>query len=260
MVRSHTQELLAGPRPRATCDRCQAQKLRCVKTKDQPECLRCAKHKTSCTFSVRKQRRTRDSEAENTIAETALPVVPHAHGSEFSVAGTPSNISSPSLDTWAMDFNSLFATENLHTLSTPLEPQHHQSLGVLDIIRELAEVNVRLHDHFCTLSTHTHPESSGSTSDGQTSRFFAIDETFTLTNNFITLVRRLQMSLDDPVNIGISIDQATTLLILSCFHRLMDIYSFIAGSIQSCSQNPQLPLEGDQPAVCLPSLQVDWTR
>lgn len=287
MVRSHTQELLAGPRTRATCDRCHAQKLRCVKSADHPDCLRCAKHGTSCIFSIRTRRRIRDpSEGSSAFTDAmsltrspaapspgylpaqgsteATSLVPSStclslQGAQLSLAGMPSMQSPVNHDAWAMDFNNLFAADGLDPVSTvtSIEARNSPDCTTLDIVRELGSLNVRLYDHFCTLPTPPHHARDSNPASGPKSRgCFAVDETFTLTNAFIMLLRQLQVSLNDPVNAGASMDQATTFLILSCFHRLMDIHGFIANSIQGCSQNPQMPLPGEQPLVTLPPLQL----
>ncbi|KAF2132467.1 hypothetical protein P153DRAFT_353980 [Dothidotthia symphoricarpi CBS 119687] len=259
MVRSHTQELLAGPRLRSTCDRCHAQKLRCVKTVDLQKCLRCAKHRTSCTFSARSQRKVREPEREHATADRTAPLALSTSllvdDSPCSVAGLP-NTTSPSFDSWTMDFSNLFPTESVGSMSTSLEGQDTQPLAIADAIRELANLNVRLYNHFCTLPAPLHSENTVQTPDFSVNRFFAIDETFTLTRSLITLLKRLQLSLDDPLSSDASIDQATTLLILSCYHRLLDVYGSIASNIRSCSQNPQLPWPGEEPAVRLPPLQI----
>jgi hypothetical protein len=261
MVRSHTHELFAGPRPRTTCDRCHAQKLRCVKSDDQPACLRCTKHSTSCTFSVRTKRKTRDAKSALTGTTSPMPSPSPLliQGSELSLTDLPGMPLSLGQDAWAMDLGNLFAAESLDHMSTgsSIEAQNSQCSATLDIVRELGTMNVRLYDHFCTLPAPSHhANDSHSTPDPSSPGSFAVDETFTLTNTFIMLLRQLQVSLNDPVNAGASMDQATTFLILSCFHRLMDIHGFIATSIQGCSQNPQMPLPGEQPLVTLPPMQV----
>jgi hypothetical protein len=261
MVRSHTRELLAGPRPRTTCDRCHAQKLKCLKTADQPTCLRCAKHKTSCTISARSQRKTRDLELKHSPVDRASAMAPPtllADGAELPIAGPSGIASSPTLtlDGWAMDFNNMYATENMDPLSMSLGTEENQPFAARDTVRELTNLNVRLYDHYCTLPKPHQPNNSSRASRSSNSDFFAIDETFTLTNAFITLLRQLHMSLEDPVILGASIDPATSYLVLSCFHRSMDIYGFIAARILACSQDPQMPLPGDQPAVLLPPLQI----
>jgi hypothetical protein len=288
MVRSHTQELLAGPRTRATCDRCHAQKLRCVKSADRPDCLRCSKYKTSCTFSVRMRRRIRDSSEGNSAFTDGIcfgqcpaapspgylqsqasteenPLVPSPaciplQSSQLSLAGMPSPVNH---DAWAMDFNTLFAPDSLDPISTTASIEGRSDPGstTLDIVRELGSLNVWLYDHFCTLLTlYNHAKATTPASDLKGPECFAIDETFTLTNTFIMLLRQLLVSLNNPVNAGASMDRATTFLILSCFHRLMDVHGFLANSIQECSQNPQMPLPGEQPLVTLPPLQIGSFR
>lgn len=171
----------------------------------------------------------------------------------------PSMNASVNHDAWAMDFNSLFAADSLDPMSavTSVEAHNSPDSATLDIVRELGSLNVRLYDHFCTLPTLPHHAKAATPASGPKSPgCFAVDETFTLTNTFIMLLRQLQVSLNDPVNAGASMDQATTFLILSCFHRLMDIHGFIANSIQGCSQDPQMPLPGEQSLVTLPPLQL----
>jgi hypothetical protein len=256
MVRSHSQELLAGPRLRTTCDRCHVQKLRCLKTVDQVTCIRCTKHKTSCTFSVRTQRKARALDAKDTLKERESTMPSPAplliRSSELSTTNSTSIASSPTIDAWAMDFNTLFATESLDSLSTLVGTQNSH----FDVIRELANMNVALNDHFYTLPVTIRPGDSVRAADSQSPSYFAIDETFSLTNTFITLLKQLRISLNSPTNHGASIDHATTLLVLSCFHRFMDIYGSIANRTQACAQDPQMPLPGDQPAVRLPPLQL----
>jgi hypothetical protein len=291
MVRSHTQELLAGPRTRATCDRCHAQKLRCVKSADRADCLRCSRYRTSCIFGVRMKRQIRDSLEGNSaftdgisLAQSpaapspgyllsqasteAASLVPSSaciplQGSQLSLVGMPSMHSPVNHDAWAMDFNNLFATDSLNPVSitTSIERQSDPGSTTMDIVRELGSLNVQLYDHFCTLLTlYHHAKTTTPASDSKGPEFFAIDETFTLTNTFIMLLRQLLVSLNDPVNAGASMDQATTFLILSCFHRLMDVHGFLANSIQECSQNPRMPLPGEQPLVTLPPLQIGSFR
>jgi hypothetical protein len=287
MVRSHTQELLTGPRTRTTCDRCHAQKLRCVKSADLPDCLRCSKHGALCIFSVRIKRRIRDSSEGNSVftdeislarspaapppgylpsqaSAEATPLVPFSaciplQGSQLSLAGMPSMHSPVNHDAWAMDFTNLFAADSLDPMSTTtsVEGRSNSDSTTLDIVRELGSLNVRSYDHFCTLlMLSRHAKDTTPASNSKDPECFAIDETFTLTNTFIMLLRQLLVSLNDPLNGGASIDQATTCLILSCFHRLMDIHGFIANSIRECSQHPPMPLPGEQPLVTLPPLQL----
>jgi hypothetical protein len=169
---------------------------------------------------------------------------------------SPPSASPSSFDTWTMDFSNMFSTENMGTTSALVDGQDKQPLAVADAVRELADLNVRLYNPSCTLPVPVHSGSTPQPVDSSRSRFFAIDETFKLTRALITILKRLQLSLDDPLSGVTSIDQATTLLILSCYHRLLDVYECIASNIRSCSQNPQLPWPGEEPAVRLPSLQV----
>lgn len=156
-----------------------------------------------------------------------------------------------------MDFSTLFPAANLSNESAPtVVNQDIEPLAISDAVRELADLNVRLYDHFSTLPAPLQSNNAIQAPSLQQSRLFAIDETFTLTSALITLLKRLHLFLNAHQASGPSIDQATTLLILSCYHRLLDIHESIARNIQSCSQNPQLPWPGEEPAVRLPPLQV----
>ena len=52
------------------------------------------------------------------------------------------------------------------------------------------------------------------------------------------------------------LDQATVLLILSCYYRLMDIYESIFGHMQACAKHSTTPISDDGRTVTLPPLQV----
>lgn len=262
MVRSHTQELLAGPKPRTTCDRCHSQKLRCIKAVDQGRCLRCARHNTTCTFSPRSRRKTRKVDEADTAARasesqsSSSPALPLA--APLRPPSQPLSTCNWSPMAQQMDLAALFPTAALECAFTPAgDAAGHKAKpwATTDAVRELADLNVRLIDHFSTLPAPLKPSTDQATGSLQ-SRFFAIDQTFALTKALITVLKRLYLHLDDPQFDRPSIDQATTLLILSCYYRLMDIYESIGRNIQSCSQNPQMPWPGDEAVVTLPSLQI----
>lgn len=128
-------------------------------------------------------------------------------------------------------------------------------LTVADAVRELADLNVRLFDHYSTLPPPL--QQGGAPSDEPVQdRLFAIDQTFTLTRTLIGILKRFYAYLDGCGIDSSPVDEATALLILSCCYRLMDIYESIIRNIQSCSQNPKVPLPGEQPVITLPSFQI----
>ncbi|KAK2798321.1 hypothetical protein FQN50_008877 [Emmonsiellopsis sp. PD_5] len=51
-------------------------------------------------------------------------------------------------------------------------------------------------------------------------------------------------------------DQATVLLVLSCYERAMDIFQIVLTHIESCLKNPVLPISSNGSPALLPQLQI----
>ncbi|KAF2874838.1 hypothetical protein BDV95DRAFT_300101 [Massariosphaeria phaeospora] len=278
MVRNHTQELLMGPQHRRSCDRCHAQKMRCVKgnSPHDDRCLRCAKQGALCQYSPRVRRRaertpeTAATSPSSSSTTSSQPLGPHhadyaSHDPLFSAGADAFPVDHTAMPTpdclapwgavWSPStFNNMELGQlpamglfDLPAMNVMAELDT-SPLSVADSVRELADLNVRLFDHSCTLPT----QPSG---QGGRGRLFAIDQTFTLTKTLITILKRLYAYLDESGPESRPIDQATALLILSCHCRLMDLYESIFGGIQSCSQNPQLTPPEAESGLTLPPLR-----
>ncbi|KAF2268645.1 hypothetical protein CC78DRAFT_529665 [Lojkania enalia] len=267
MVRSHTLELLAEPRLRSACDRCHAQKLRCLKAPmDRGNvCLRCAKFGTPCIFSPRAPRRRQQRQAEydadenaagqtdSTIASGPTNAWPHDVPQDmdllsFSSTDLPassyldSSLIDPAIQAqwWPSDTPDCTADPRVSTLA--------------DAVRDLADLNVKLLEHAATLppplNQHAAPK------DVPGGKLLAIDQTFTLTRTLISILKRLYTGIaEDGKRYEGLIDQATVLLFLSCYYRLVDIYERVFVNMRSCVQNPDRPTPEDE-RVTLPLLQI----
>ncbi|KAL1966321.1 hypothetical protein VTN77DRAFT_4674 [Rasamsonia byssochlamydoides] len=161
--------------------------------------------------------------------------------------------------------------------------------SMAEAVKQLAELNVKLFDHAATLpppqAGHNQYEpgsasldviaSASETQSSRENRLFAIDKTFAFTRTLIGILGCLYAHIDNESAMeatGLSsefqqvkirarippatLDRGTILLVLSCYHRLMDIYESIFGHMQACIKHSITPISDDGRTVSLPSLQV----
>jgi hypothetical protein len=272
MVRSHTSELLAPPRPRNACDRCHSQKLRCLKTPDGDTCLRCAKFGTQCLFSTRAPRRKTQQKSSDgdtrrqSEAHCPLHMGHNLAPSDVMAAPTPPDAWPPASLSTALESFNFTSADLLGIPNFTGSPVHYQPWDchiapaylqeaprtVADAVCDLADLNVKLLDHAATLPP---PLNSSSPSAQPGDKLFAIDQTFTLTKRLIGILKDLYSGLGQEIAADRYIDQATVLLFMSCYYRLTDIYESIFVHLRGCAQSPLLPIPNEG-VVKLPLLQI----
>lgn len=245
MVRSHTQELLKSPRIRNACDRCHAQKLRCLKSTEGETCLRCAKFGSSCVYSARTKRRMKSRKPiispSNAEANTAVCL-----SLERSSPKPAVSIVSDGAMTWLDP--SLFAPQiplDIHDhdlfggidgcinplLITSQQPHSCnwsnslQNSSMIQFSFDLVDLNTKLVDQQASLLSIT----SESPSSRSGSRMIALDQTFALTRRLLTTLEQFDVY---------STHRAITLLFLSCYHRLIDLYKGLFEKMKLCTQTP----------------------
>ncbi|KAL5385756.1 hypothetical protein DPSP01_004539 [Paraphaeosphaeria sporulosa] len=242
MVRNHTQELLSGPRLRNACDRCHTQKLRCLKSQQDAACIRCSKFGSSCVYSARATRRFPKKNPENVSSNSTLTAVvsPKIKDRTFEpnrsdstilahkwldpsvlLQDTPLDI--PSCDLLgAGRFSGPSFIPNQHVDGTTKKPSNAL---VPSAPLDLTYLNNKLVEHHANLSSalHVSPPSAFAP------KVIAIDQTFTLTRRFIDIIKACSVR---------SAGQATVLLFLSCYHRLVDIYQSLFEKMELCTHNP----------------------
>ena len=145
-----------------------------------------------------------------------------------------------------------------HILPTA-EPEHRLPLGtnatldgIGNYVRQLADLNVGLYEHFQSLPPVTLVSTGRTPSmDG---RMFAIDETFRMTQSLVDILKKLYPPQRQPTDI--TPDQGTALLIMSCTNRVFDIYEVIFGHMRGCIQHKITPVTADGKTIRLPELRI----
>ncbi|WYZ42549.1 hypothetical protein EsH8_VI_000248 [Colletotrichum jinshuiense] len=205
--------------------------------------------------------------ADNHAARTATATASDS-SSGFAEGGERSPLfaaqlgSQEALDTWQLRFNqewALLSTAN-ETITTPAadpDGDGHESttlarsggktreekrqFGTLSNIRGLSDLNVEL---FALVAAIPAPPASTSEPPTWTNRDVAIDRTFQLSHRFVEVLNKLHPryletarhesdagKARDPAT---DMDQASLLLVLSCYQRLVDAYQNIFGNMQAC--------------------------
>ncbi|KAF2444611.1 hypothetical protein P171DRAFT_431418 [Karstenula rhodostoma CBS 690.94] len=201
----------------------------------------------------------------------------------------PTSVSSPSfpahrasplllqdaLDTWQQRFNSEWAllsaddgpAQGDATVENATSPcadasQTVPTLPALTTVRSLSDLNVDLY----TLSSFIpKPPTDISQPLSWKDKDFAIDKTFQLSQRFIEVLNKLYPRFLETAPISSagsgsalrpdpSFDQASFLLVLSCYQRLVDAYDDIFGNMQACLNRSSTTAREDY--VQMPDVRV----
>ncbi|KAI1643975.1 uncharacterized protein F4817DRAFT_367936 [Daldinia loculata] len=180
-------------------------------------------------------------------------------------------------NTWQDRFNqewAMLSTEQQSPLKNdspagkqdPLRDDVQEPLCLpLDIIQSLSDLNV---ETFSLSSTIPKPPISTSQPLSWKDKDFAIDKTFQLSQRFIEALDKLyprqpggsaQDSITSPIRESstsrlASFDQASFLLVLSCYQRLIEIYNDIFGNMQACLDRSSVTAPEDY--VRMPDVKV----
>ena len=174
-----------------------------------------------------------------------------------------------------------------------LDFNDHLEVSPGAVIRKLANLNVALYE--CSVNLPSMPkagvnpaENISRGSESQKTKFFAIDELFSLTSEFIDLIkyfsfytRDIQSSRDQSTqtlpemrymqqlshssqstaapSLSFShVDEGTALMIMSCHCRLTETYRSIFHMMQACIESSTVPQIDKDAAIIFPRLQVGY--
>ncbi|KAL2818739.1 hypothetical protein BDW59DRAFT_151924 [Aspergillus cavernicola] len=218
---------------RSACNRCHAQKLRCIRKSDPlrcERCERCSRLGTLCHFAPRVPRGSRKPAPPNTgqkspssspIAETGQEIEldwllqgdSWLLGSIDVSSQGQENTTNGEETFWSPD---VFDTQVLQNLEQPPSPS--------GTTRELANLSIALFELTTNLpSSEETPCASENTRSGT----FVFDDLFHSTTQFINILQH---------HLGI-IDEATTLMLASCHSRLIEIYATVLSLMERCIQH-----------------------
>ncbi|KAI1099538.1 hypothetical protein F4804DRAFT_345447 [Jackrogersella minutella] len=144
----------------------------------------------------------------------------------------------------------------------PKDQEQERSVLPIAVIRELSNLNV---DLFSLSSSVPEPPTSTSQPLSWKDKDFAIDKTFQLSQRFIEALDKLYprsaatQSVSSPSQRTGSdqptpFDQASFLLMLSCYQRLMETYDDIFGNVQACLDRSAVTAPEDY--VAMPNVKV----
>ncbi|KAL3471178.1 hypothetical protein BJX99DRAFT_263543 [Aspergillus californicus] len=250
---------------RSACNRCHAQKLRCIRKAGQLQCERCLRLGTLCRFAPRAQRGSKKA------AVATLNAQEHA-----SLSTSNSEIDLDNGIDWLMQ-GDLFP-DSLQLFNNADVPQDKETPNILwhpgipelevsaidnplpsltiTTTHELANLSIALSDLARNLpSTHiqegTSPKPTRPSSQGTT---FIFEDLFKHTTAFTNLLKR---RLDTNHNPWSDDTEATTLMLASCHSRLTEIYTTVFALIQHCLQHSKgPPRPRPDRAIVLPVVQL----
>ncbi|KAL4778215.1 hypothetical protein BJX76DRAFT_343830 [Aspergillus varians] len=242
---------------RAACNRCHAQKLRCVRTTGQLQCGRCLRLNTLCQFAPRTPRGSRNRPSPSTLAPTlqreastpspgtsALPLLcPESCQNGI-------DVSLPDLDdSWLAQLDQLMPEPQPHDnsfWSPAVLPSSESTIqtSIIPIPHQLANLNIALYDLTETLPS-TVDDMDVATHTQTRNTPFEFDQLFHLTTQLTNII---QQSPDE---------EATTLMLASCYSRLAELYLTVFSLIQRCIQHSLGPPR-PRPnwAIILPKVQL----
>ncbi|GKT63165.1 hypothetical protein ColTof4_05245 [Colletotrichum tofieldiae] len=176
--------------------------------------------------------------------------------------------SQEALDTWQLRFNrewALLSTANETTTAPDADPpqqlshepttaapdddgpcQEQRQLDALSSIRSLSDLNVEL---FALVAAIPQPPVCKTAPLTWKNKDVAIDKTFQLSHRLIEVLNKLspryleaaiheaaihESDAGEIQRRGVDMDQASLLLVLSCYQRLVDAYRTIFGNMQAC--------------------------
>ncbi|KAL2864815.1 Zn(II)2Cys6 transcription factor domain-containing protein [Aspergillus lucknowensis] len=273
---------------RAACNRCHAQKLRCIRRTGQSRCERCSRLDAPCRFAPRAPRNSRQRASQETPnfeqgpsgVELPVPeagyvidfdplVTDEASGSLASTAGhdvlnqAVTHQASQSIDEWNplwcgdIDLLPLYDPDGQNLDLRALQIPASQP-SILSTTQELANMSVALYELKTKLPSlpekPARAECSESHEPHRSSPMpFVFEELFHHTTHFTNLIQdRLYNAVSD-----LSEEEATVLMVGSCLSRLVEMYTVIFSLVQRClrhSLGPPRPRPGW--AVILPEVRL----
>ncbi|KAI1864606.1 hypothetical protein JX265_008330 [Neoarthrinium moseri] len=273
-----------GPLPfRRACTRCHAHKLACPGRIDQEQrCARCIKAKVPCIFgtSVRGMRpatvaaaglRTASDMdhdatlvASNKCARRASKFTksPPEQATAVSESLTMASMTTlPAIDCSSFTTN-LFhqdsSSDNLVASHALYPTEANQSEAHIQVVQTLTKLNLDLLQHFNTIPLHA----LAPLDPPQDKELFHLDHTFQLTKVMLDVIQTLQLPgtfyLTAPE--ATTIDTASIFLVISCWHRLADIYESIFLHIKKCAEESATPAAASDASVRLPSVRIGTYR
>ncbi|KAE8376144.1 hypothetical protein BDV26DRAFT_266288 [Aspergillus bertholletiae] len=276
---------------RSACNRCHAQKLRCVRPSGQLHCERCRKLKTRCQFAPRAPRGSIKAQRQLSLpvpdlqpnvcanAPLLLPTgvgVDPAMGLDWPVPDGCCDplASSNDLDLFSQDIQHIDTSIEGSLLWPPDTLPLPDMTGELNLaavrnpqpsplgtgVHELANLSIALSELAATLPPASDSRNKSNNAGGEDGlsrttcnrpdRALVIDELFRLTTGFIDVTTRLFLRQELK-------DEATSLMVGSCYSRLVETYNIIFSLMQNCIRHSVAPTR-TRPGwvIVLPTVQM----
>ncbi|KAH7322931.1 hypothetical protein B0I35DRAFT_510169 [Stachybotrys elegans] len=258
---------------RRACARCHAHKLACPgRIDEERKCARCVRANAACVFgaSVRGMRPATIAAAGlKTASEMDQDVVAapssdkstrKASKDKPSPAGTATLQSTPgpepdplSIEPFAFEelMDSNFSPEDsfLHT-----DQRLHNEAAHIELVETLTKLNLDLLRHIATIPPTA---SSPSRGDFQGQTAYHLDQAFHLTSVMLHTIQRIHIpgTLCLTAADAVTIDTASIHLVISCWHRFVEIYESLFIHIRRCVEESILPVASGG-SISLPAVRI----
>lgn len=251
---------------RLACARCHAHKLGCPgRVGNEQSCSRCTKAGALCVFGT-SVRGMRPAAVAASGLRTASDMdgdftTPNKRARRASKTPTSPAIvqqrqPAPASAHWPPELaHHEFSPESLLAhMAFPSASDADNIDGHIKVVETLAKLNLDLLRHASTVPPH----STGPSNTIEEQEKFDLDDTFELTKTMLGVVRVLNPpgSLCVPEPDAVTIDTASVLLVVSCWHRLADIYESLFTHIRRCAEQSVLPVAALGRPVSLPSVRI----
>ncbi|KAA8652846.1 Zn(II)2Cys6 transcription factor domain-containing protein [Aspergillus tanneri] len=240
---------------RSACNRCHAQKLRCVRQPGQLHCERCLKLDTICQFARRAPRGSKKRQSAQTPEQPTV-------NPNVSMLPTRTDIDSV-LGLWPVQddssdplrlSNSDVFNQGVHFETTTEESLlwSPDSLPLSNLIQDQEIVAIRSPSPVTSIHELANlsiaDATRQNTCNSREMMPFVFDELFRLTTGFIDIITQILS--------GRLADEATTLMVGSCYSRLLRIYTTIFSLVQRCIRHSPPPPRNPDWVIILPQVQM----